>query len=582
MIHFKWIWRYVRIYKMQEFIATVLLIISALLLIVNPLIVGKIVDEVINQGKADMLLPYLLLMIAVTLLRTIIRYIYQNMFEQVGQNVLFDLRKDMYHKLHELDFDYFNHTRVGDIMARMTGDTDAIRHFVSWASYSIAESVLWFFVAMAVMFSINIPLTLIMLLVTPAIFMLTRRMSSESHPKFFDIRESFSRLNSMVEENISGNRVVKAFSREGYEIEKFNRVNQDYMEKNMASAKVSGKYLPGLEFFAGLLSVLTLFFGGLFVIQEQMTIGDLVAFNSYLWMLNNPLRMSGWLINDTQRFLASCIKIRELLNRRSSLHIVHETEIKRLTGDVSFENVSFHFSDDPDTNILENISFSVSAGQTVGILGQTGAGKTTLVNLIARFYDPTSGVVKIGGKDIRDWPIKMVREQVSMVMQDVFLFSDTIEENIAFSDPEMPVGKIRDMAEIADASHFIERMPEGYRTVVGERGVGLSGGQKQRISLARALAKEPAVLILDDTTSAVDMETESKIQKKLDQVTGDTTTFVIAHRISSVRDADLILVMEKGRVVEQGTHAGLLEQNGEYAAIYRKQLGLDEGSEMNG
>ncbi|MGX6978406.1 ABC transporter ATP-binding protein [Vagococcus elongatus] len=582
MIHFKWIWRYVKVYKMQQVVAMILLIISALLLIVNPLIAGKIVDAVIFQGQEEKLIPYLLLMIGVTLLRTIVRYIYQNMFEEVGQNVLFDLRKDMYHKLHELDFDYFNHTRVGDIMARMTGDTDAIRHFVSWAGYSIVESVLWFCVAMAVMFTINVPLTFIMILITPAIFILTRRISDESYPKFFDIRESFSRLNSMVEENISGNRVVKAFSREQYEIEKFNQVNQDYLEKNMASAKVSGKYLPALEFLAGLLSVMTLLFGGLFVIREQMSIGDLVAFNSYLWMLNNPLRMSGWLINDTQRFLASCLKIRELLSQRSSLVAVPETEIERLTGDIAFENVSFHFSDDPDTNILEDISFSVKAGQTIGILGQTGAGKTTLVNLIARFYDPTSGVVKLGGKDLRDWPIKMVREQVSMVMQDVFLFSNTIEENIAFSDPEMPIGKIRDMAEIADASHFIERMPEGYGTFVGERGVGLSGGQKQRISLARALAKEPAVLILDDTTSAVDMETENKIQKKLDKVTNNTTTFIIAHRISSVREADLILVMEKGRVVEQGTHASLIEQNGEYAGIYRKQLGLDEGSEANG
>lgn len=582
MIHFKWIWQYVKVYLVHEFIATVLLFISALLLIVNPLIAGKIVDVVIYRGKEENLVRYLLLMIGVTLLRTVIRYIYQNMFEQVGQNVLFDLRKDMYHKLHTLDFDYFNHTRVGDIMARMTGDTDAIRHFVSWASYSIAESVLWFFVAMAVMFSINVPLTFIMLLVTPAIFILTRHMSDESYPKFFDIRESFSKLNSMVEENISGNRVVKAFSREQYEIEKFNRVNQDYMEKNMASAKVSGKYLPSLEFLAGLLSVLTLLFGGLFVIRGQMSIGDLVAFNSYLWMLNNPLRMSGWLINDTQRFLASCIKIRELLSQRSSLNAVQETETQRLTGNIVFENVSFHFSDDPDTNILENISFSVKAGQTIGILGQTGAGKTTLVNLIARFYDPTAGIIKIGGKDLRDWPIKIVREQVSMVMQDVFLFSNTIEENIAFSDPEMPIGKIRYMAEIADASHFIERMPEGYETFVGERGVGLSGGQKQRISLARALAKEPAVLILDDTTSAVDMETESKIQKKLDRVTNDTTTFIIAHRISSVREADLILLMEKGRIVEQGTHDSLIEQKGQYAAIYRKQLGLDEGSEMDG
>lgn len=580
MNNYQWIWQFVKPSKKRLILALFMVLINSALILVNPYLTGILVDQVINEGKGELLIPILLVMIGVTLVRTMVRYSYQMLFEQTGQDTLYDLRQSMYKKLQELDFDFFNHTRVGDIMARMTGDTDAIRHFVSWVDYNVIECVTWFICAVLVMSFISWPLMLSLVAITPLIFIFTQQMAKDARPKFLEIRNSFARLNSMVEENIGGNRVVKAFTREDFEIKKFNEHNADYKQRNMDSAKVSQKYLPWLDGFASSLAVIVIVFGGYLVIQGKMTLGDLVAFNGYLWMLNQPMRMSGWLINDVQRFNAACVKIRQMLNTTPKILPENTDLMTPIRGDVDFKDVSFHFSDDPKHLVLEHITFSAKVGQTVGILGETGSGKTTLVNLIARFYDPTSGEVFIDGKNAKEYPIRKLRENISMVMQDVFLFSDTISDNIAFGNPLADNEFVRKMATVADADTFITKMPEGYDTIVGERGVGLSGGQKQRISLARALVKDPSILILDDTTSAVDMETETKIQKELGNLTGEKTTFVIAHRISSVREADLILMMEKGRVVEQGTHEELVAKGGKYFEVYQKQLGLSGGDTL--
>lgn len=571
----KWIWQYVRKYRLLMIGVFILIFIASGISIIYPLLGGKVIDDVVYQNKTNLLIPLLLIMIISTIIRTICRYTYQIMCERIGQNSLFRIREDLYKKLQSLDFDFFNNTRVGDIMARMTGDTDAIRHFVSWVSYNILENVFLFSFAIIIMATIDWKLTLALVILTPLIAILTMKMSSKAQPVFYEIRESFSRLNSMVEENISGNRVVKAFAREDFEMKKFHEHNEDFKKRNLDSADVSRTYLPVLDSLAGMLVVITLIFGGYLVIKGQMTLGDLVAFNGFLWMLNGPMRMSGWLINDVQRFIASSFKIQDMMATDAKIPIHAEKPAPSLQGHVEFKNVSFHFEDDPNTDVLKNISLKASPGQMIAILGETGAGKSTLVNLICRFYDPTSGEILIDGVDARKWHVRELRNHIATVMQDIFLFSDTIEGNIAFGAPDATMEDVRRMARIADADHFIETMPESYDTIVGERGVGLSGGQKQRISLARALLKNPSILILDDTTSAVDMETEVKIQGELKKITENTTTFIIAHRISSVKEADEILILNHGEIIERGTHTSLLAEKGYYFDIYNKQLGTE-------
>lgn len=578
--------------------AVLLFIVNDTMALIIPLITGVIVDQVITGGHADMLARLCLIMIVFTLIRVGSRYGYQMFMERFGQNTIFRLVSDQYEKLHQLDFTYFNHTRVGDIMSRMTSDTDAMRHFLSWTTYNILDCVVMFVGAICVMFAIDWRLALALACVTPFIWIFARQLSSHARPLFLDIRNSLASLNSMVEENIEGNRVVKAFVREDYETEKFDERNDDYMQRNMAQAYNSRRYLPWLDGCSFSLQLITLVFGGWLVINGYMTLGNLVSFNSFLWMIDGPVRQFGWLLNDLQRFNASCVKIRRLLTAKSRIVEKPDAEesVKqavtiqsqvgqqraaapdRISGEIRFDHVSFAFPDDPNTPILKDIDFFVPAGTKLGILGETGAGKSTLVNLISRFYDPTVGHVVIDGIDARDWPLTTLRSQVCVVAQDTFLFSDTIGGNIAFgAGSNRDENYIRRMAAIAGADGFIRSMPEGYNTVVGERGVGLSGGQKQRLSLARALADDPAILIMDDTTSAVDMETEAEIQRHLKEMGGSKTIITIAHRISSIKDADLILVLEHGQIVERGDHASLVKSHGRYWEIYKKQLGMQSG-----
>ena len=578
--------------------AVLLFIVNDTMALIIPLITGVIVDQVITGGHADMLTRLCLIMIVFTLIRVGSRYGYQMFMERFGQNTIFRLVSDQYEKLHQLDFTYFNHTRVGDIMSRMTSDTDAMRHFLSWTTYNILDCVVMFVGAICVMFAIDWRLALALACVTPFIWIFARQLSSHARPLFLDIRNSLASLNSMVEENIEGNRVVKAFVREDHETEKFDERNDDYMRKNMAQAYNSRRYLPWLDGCSFSLQLITLVFGGWLVINGYMTLGNLVSFNSFLWMIDGPVRQFGWLLNDLQRFNASCVKIRRLLTAKSRIveNPDAEESVKqavaiqsqvgqqraaapdRISGEIRFDHVSFAFPDDPNTPILKDIDFFVPAGTKLGILGETGAGKSTLVNLISRFYDPTVGHVVIDGIDARDWPLTTLRSQVCVVAQDTFLFSDTIGGNIAFgAGNNRDENYIRRMAAIAGADGFIRSMPEGYNTVVGERGVGLSGGQKQRLSLARALADDPAILIMDDTTSAVDMETEAEIQRHLKEMGGSKTIITIAHRISSIKDADLILVLEHGQIVERGDHASLVKSHGRYWEIYKKQLGMQAG-----
>lgn len=571
MSSIKWIFGYINKYKFRFYFALSAVLLSSLMAMVSPYLSGRLVDEVIINNNIDLLFPILGVMIAVTVVKAIIRYSYQMTFEFVSQNVIFELRQNMYSKLQELDLDYYNKTRTGDIMARMTGDMDAVRHFVAWVIYNICENVTVFVFAIVSMFIINVKFTLLMFALTPLVAFCAFKFAKQANPIFFGIREQFSKLNTVVQENISGNRVVKAFAKEDYEISKFEERNQAYMDANMELASVAQKYLSTLNGLSNIFTIVMILAGGIFVINDKLTMGELVMFNGLIWAINNPMNMVGWLINDAQRFIAAARKMKILVNEETKIkNPVDGIKPDKLKGEIEFKNVSFEYDYEP---ILKNINFKVKPGQRVAIFGQTGAGKSTIINLIERFYDATSGEILIDGIDIRKYDLQALRKNISISMQDVFLFSNTIEENISYGVSEADSNQVAWAAEMADANNFIQKLSDSYETVVGERGVGLSGGQKQRITLARSIIKDPSILILDDTTSALDVETEAMIQNNLNTIYKGKTSFIIAHRISSIKDCDLILVLEDGSIIESGTHKELLDKKGHYYGVYQAQYG---------
>ena len=571
MENIKWVANYLKKHKFKYCFALILVLLTAAINMINPFISGKIIDDVLGKNKTDLLLPAIALMISVVFIKGIITYSYQIILEKISQDVLFNIRVDLYKKLLDLDVNFYSKVKTGDLMARMTGDTDAIRHFIAWVVYNIIASVTTFAFAIISMMYVNATLTIFMLIVSPIIGFITYKMSKEIAPTFHNIREAYSRLNSIVQENISGNRVVRAFSREDFEIEKFTKENLNYRDRNLDTINVTKKYIPKLEFFSNSLTVVMILVGGLLVVFEKISLGDLVIFNSLLWALNNPMRMSGYLINDAQRFIASSAKIIDLLNTESNIKNNSEIiDVNKFKGNIEFRNVSLDLD---GRRVINNISFKVKAGQTIGLVGHTGSGKSIIINLLSRFYDATEGEIFIDGVNVRDIDLEILRRNIATAMQDIFLFSDTIKDNIAYGNPKADLEEIKDVSKKAQAHDFIDKLDEGYETIVGERGVGLSGGQKQRVSLARAMMKNASIFVLDDVTSAVDMETEKKIQYELKNMEEKKTTFIIAHRISSLKQADLILVLESGRIVERGTHEELISRAGYYANIFNTQYG---------
>ena len=571
MGYIRWFLSFLKKYRVRMIVGLILVFITALLVLINPQISGMIVDEVIEGQHYEKLGILLLIMIGVTLVRSLLRFTFLMCFESSSQGLVYDMREEAYRKLMKEDFNFFNKNRTGDLMSRQTGDMDAVRHMVSHVIYFSFENILVFLMALVMIFSVNVKMALCMLIVLPFTLAVTLSQRRHIKPAFDRVRDCFSSLNAFAQETIAGNRVVKAFAKEDYELEKFDRENDGYRDAQLNAASIWMKYIPMFEVLSQGLTIILMIMGGFMVIDGEMTIGNMVTVNGYLWMLNSPLRQAGWIINDLQRFLTAIEKIYKVYTTEPDIkQPEHVVEKRKLKGSVTFDHVNYYTNDD---TVLKDISFHVEPGQTVGIIGATGSGKSSLVNLICRFYDVNQGRVLVDDIDVRNLSLQTLRGNIGIAMQDVFLFSDTIEGNIAYGNPDCTFEQVQAAAKIANADEFIREMPEGYDTIIGERGVGLSGGQKQRISLARAILKDPSIIILDDTTSAIDMETESLIQNELKKISDERTVFIIAHRISSIIHADQILVLDNGRLVERGTHEQLLAKKGYYSTVFHHQYG---------
>ena len=571
MGYIRWFLSFLKKYRVRMIVGLILVFITSLLVLINPQISGMIVDEVIEGQHYEKLGILLLIMIGVTLVRSLLRFTFLMCFESSSQGLVYDMREEAYRKLMKEDFNFFNKNRTGDLMSRQTGDMDAVRHMVSHVIYFSFENILVFLMALVMIFSVNVKMALCMLIVLPFTLAVTLSQRRHIKPAFDRVRDCFSSLNAFAQETIAGNRVVKAFAKEDYELVKFDRENDGYSDAQLNAASIWMKYIPMFEILSQCLTIILMIMGGFMVIDGEMTIGNMVTVNGYLWMLNSPLRQAGWIINDLQRFLTAIEKIYKVYTTEPDIkQPEHVVEKRKLKGSVTFDHVNYYTNDD---TVLKDISFHVEPGQTVGIIGATGSGKSSLINLICRFYDVNQGRVLVDDIDVRNLNLQTLRGNIGIAMQDVFLFSDTIEGNIAYGNPDCTFEQVQAAAKIANADEFIREMPEGYDTIIGERGVGLSGGQKQRISLARAILKDPSIIILDDTTSAIDMETESMIQNELKKISDERTVFIIAHRISSIIHADQILVLDNGRLVERGTHEQLLAKKGYYSTVFHHQYG---------
>lgn len=569
----KWLSGYLKGHWGKICLTGILTVIHVVVVFITPYMTGFIVDNVIIGGKIDLLSVCIILLICGSLIRQATWYVRQLILEWVAQTTVMNIRGALFEKLQKLDFGFFSANRTGDLMARMSGDMEAISVLIKNAFPYLTQQLLTFVVGVGTMYLVSPVLGVSFTIMIPAISYFVFKMSKTNKPIFVNMREAMAKLNSFVQENISGNRVVKAYTKEKEEIKKFETFNNGYNNVFMSFARSYAKYTPIINFLVNLFPVIIILIGGGLVVAGKVTIGQLTTANGILWTITGPVQQLPPFINQVQQFFASSIKIRNLHSEEPKIQNKEGLKIAKPKGKVTFKNVIFAFDDDKDERVLKYLNFTANPGDTVAIIGPTGSGKTSLVNLIPRFYDPQMGGVYIDDINVKEFDIPTLRRTVAFAMQDVFLFSDTIRENIAYGMQDASFEDVVKAAKAADAHEFIEKMPDGYDTVVGERGVGLSGGQKQRIALARALLQDASILVLDDTTSALDMETEHDIQETLKKSYKGLTTFIIAHRISSVKNADLILVLNNGRVIEWGTHDVLKNLGGYYSMVCETQYG---------
>ena len=587
MFQLRWVWKQMDGFRKRYIFALCSTVLLSVMALGNSMITSVIMDTVfqplvdtgvVTEQAFDHLIFLVAVLIGFTLFRTGFQYLSIMTYEGCSQKLVFKLRRDLYKNMQEQDQAFFSKTRTGDLMTRLTGDLDMVRFAVAWVVRQLIDCTVLFVTTSVVFLATDWLFALSMLAVTPIIFVLTFIFSKRVHPLYVDLRERLSQLNTCAQENIAGNRVVKAFAREDYEIRRFDEKNADYKKANTKASLLWLQFSPYIEGLSQALSISVLLVGGAFLISGRITIGTFTLFNGLTWTLTNPMRMLGMHLNDLQRFFASANKIIELYYVKST--ITSRPDAKklqdRMKGEIDFSNVDLNLHGMP---VLRQVNLHIQPGETVAIMGPTGAGKTSLVNLIPRFSDVSGGSLTIDGTSVGLYDLHDLRHSIGIATQDVFLFSDTVDGNIAYGDSSLSEEDVQRYAKMADVD-FVDKLPDGFDTLIGERGTGLSGGQKQRIALARALAVRPSILILDDTTSAVDLETEKYIQEQLSNLDFSCTKIIVAQRISTTKRADKIVILDKGRIVDVGTHEELSQRPGYYREVFLLQNGMDQEKEV--
>ena len=563
---------YLRHYRRQYALGFTVLVVNVAVFTTIPFILKLAIDGLSRGLTRGQLADLCLLLVAAVLARGLLQYWQRLILITTSRDIEYDLRNDLLWHLEKLSMSFFQEYRTGDLMARSTNDLNAVRNMLGPGIMYSANAVVLVVVVLAILLRLDWRLTLIAFIPAPAISLCVQWFGKRIHDRFERIQAMFSTLATRVEENLTGLRVVRAFAREPQETEAFESLNADYVRRNLRLVKLSGSFDPLLQLLLGIAFVLVLWFGGRAVLEGQITLGSFVAFNAYMMQMSFPMIALGFVINIFQRGTASLERIQQIFRTEPAIADGPRTDsaIRELEGTIEFCHLTFSYNGGPP--VLKDINLRIPAGSTVALVGHTGAGKSTLASLLPRFYDAAPGMVRVDGRDIATIPVAVLRRSIGMVPQEAFLFSDTLRANIAFGVADATDEQVEAAADVASLAVDVADFPEGYRTRVGERGLTLSGGQKQRTALARAVLRDPKILILDDALSSVDTLTEERILERLQEVTRGRTTLLISHRISTIRGADHIVVLQDGAIVEQGTHAELIGLGGVYAELYEKQL----------
>ncbi|HEY9189177.1 MAG TPA: ABC transporter ATP-binding protein [Ignavibacteria bacterium] len=559
------------------FLATIVSNISG---IIVPLIIRNAIDSLSKNVQLIEIIKTSLLIVFVSIIAGVCLFLTRRTIIVASRKIEYDLRNDFFSHLLKLDLKYFQNTSTGDLMAHATNDINAVRNFLGPAILYSSDTIVAFIMITAIMISINSHLTIISFIPLPFISIFVYLIASSVNKKFEKVQSQYSLLTSKAQESISGIRVVKSFVREQNEIKLFGNISKEYFNKNMKLVKVHSLMFPLMVLFIGISIVLVIWFGGRMVINDKLTLGNLTAFIIYLGWLIWPMIAFGWVANLVQQSAASMKRLAKILDTEPEVeNSNNKLSVTELHGDILLKDVYFRYSkNSPD--IIKGINLNIKAGTSLAIIGRTGSGKTTLVNLINRFYDVTKGSIHIDGVNIKDLPIETIRQNIGYVTQETFLFSTTIKENIIYGINTYNEEDFKKAVDIAQIDKDVRSFPDSYDTIIGERGITLSGGQKQRVSIARAIMKKPKILILDDALSAVDTYTEEEILKRLRNFMKNRTCILISHRISTIKDADLIVVLENGKIVESGSHEELIEIGGIYYEMYQKQLLEEEIEEI--